>query len=208
MKVGKNLYQKSMKSYEPGQVIFSEGEPGDEMFIIIEGEVEIRKRTSMSTAKTLTIFKPGDIFGEMAIIENKPRSASAVATKASRMLAFNEAMFMAMIERNPDFAKKMILVLSERLRKSDSIIQNLTSTNRQNQILAGLRQYAGEKGLPTFKGHRVKVTEFLEWAKSHLGIEAKETAATIQDFQRRGVVGRSALGKEEILVDLTKQRVI
>jgi len=208
MKVGRSLYQKSMKSYEPGQVIFSEGEPGDEMFIIIEGAVEIRKRTSMSTSKTLTTFKPGDIFGEMAIIENKPRSATAVATKAGRMLALNEAMFLAMIERNPDFARKMILVLSERLRKADAIIQNLTSTNRQNQILAGLRQYAGEKGLATFKGHRVKVTEFLEWAKSHLGIEAKETEATIQEFQRRGVVGRSARGKEEILVDLTKQRVI
>jgi thiamine monophosphate synthase len=101
----------------------------------------------------------------------------------------------------------MILVLSERLRKSDSIIQNLTSTNRQNQILAGLRQYAGEKGIPSFKGHRVKVAEFLEWAKSHLGIETKETAATIQEFQRRSVVGRSALGKEEILVDLTKRAI-
>jgi CRP/FNR family cyclic AMP-dependent transcriptional regulator len=207
MKIEKNLYQKSVKSYEPGQVIFREGEPGGEMFIIIQGEVEIRKRTSMDTARTLITFKPGDIFGEMAIIENKPRSAMAVATKASRMLALNEAMFMAMIERNPDFAKKMIQVLSERLRKSNAIIQNLTITNRQNQILAGLRQYAGEKGIPTFKGHRVRVSEFLEWVKSHLGIEEKEASATIQEFQRRGVVGRSALGREEILVDLSKQAI-
>jgi CRP-like cAMP-binding protein len=207
MKVEKNLYQKSVKSYEPGQVIFKEGEAGNEMFIIIEGEVEIRKRTSMETAKTLTTFKPGDIFGEMALIDNKPRSATAVAIKASRMLALNEPMFMAMIQRNPDFAKKMIQLLAERVRKSNAIIQNLTSTNRQNQILAGLRQYAGEKGISTFKGHRVKVAEFLEWAKSHLGIEEKETAATIQEFQRRGVVGRSVLGREEILVDLSKQAV-
>lgn len=207
MKVEKNLYQKSVKSYEPGQVIFKEGEPGAEMFIIVDGEVEIRKRTSMDTTKTLTAFKRGDIFGEMALIDNKPRSATAVATKASRMLALNEAMFMAMIQRNPDFAKKMIQLLAERVRKSNAIIQNLTSTNRQSQILAGLRQYAGEKGIPTFKGHRVKVAEFLEWAKSHLGIEEKETSSTIQEFQRRGVVGRSVLGREEILIDLSKQAV-
>lgn len=207
MRIEKSIYQKSVKSYEPGQVIFKEGDPGDEMFIIIEGEVEIRKRTSSSTARTLSTFKGGDVFGEMAIIERKPRSAAAVAVKPSRMLVMNEALFLAMIERNPDFARKMILVLSERLRKSNLIIQNLTTTNRENQILAGLRQYAAEKGTATFKGHRVKVAEFLEWAKSHLGLEEKEIAAAILEFQRRGVVGRSALGREEVLVDLQKTSV-
>ena len=207
MRIERNIYQKYVKSYEPGQAIFSEGEQGSEMFIIIEGEVEIRKRTSSSTAKTLITLKPGDVFGEMAIIERKPRSATAIATKASRMLVMNEPLFIATLGRSPDFARKMILVLSERLRKANAIIQSLTSTNRQNQILAGLRQYAQEKGISTFKGHRVKITEFLEWAKSHLGMEEKEIAATVQDFQRRAVVGRSALGKEEIIVDLSKQAI-
>jgi CRP/FNR family cyclic AMP-dependent transcriptional regulator len=207
MKIEKNLYQRYVKAFEPGQVIFKEGEPGSEMFIIIQGEVEIRKRTSMETAKTLSTFKPGDVFGEMAIIEKKPRSATAIATKACRMLVMNEPLFMAMIERNPDFAKKMILVLSERVRKSNLIIQNLTSTNRENQILAGLRQYASEKGTATFKGHRVKVADFLEWAKTHLGLDEKEITPVVQEFQRRGVVGRSALGRGEVIVDLQKVAV-
>ena len=207
MKIEKDLFKKFVKAYEPGQVIFKEGDPGEQMFIIIQGEVEIRKRTTSSTAKTLSTFKAGDVFGEMAIIERKPRSATAVSTKASRMLMMNEPLFLAMIERNPDFARKMILVLSERLRKSNVIIQGLTTTNRENQILAGLRQYATDKGTATFKGHRVKVAEFLEWAKAHLGLEAKEIASAIAEFQRRGVVGRSALGREEILVDLQKVAV-
>jgi CRP/FNR family cyclic AMP-dependent transcriptional regulator len=207
MKIEKDVFRKSVKAYEPGQVIFKEGEAGDQMFIIIQGEVEIRKRTSMDTARTLSTFKPGDVFGEMALIENKPRSATAVATKASRMLVMNEPLFLAMIERNPDFAKKMIQVLSERLRKANLLIQNLTVTNRENQILAGLRQFAAEKGTATFKGHRVKVAEFLEWAAAHLGLEAKEITAAVQEFQRRGVVGRSALGREEVIVDLQKVAV-
>ena len=207
MKIEKNLFQRYVKAFEPGQVIFKEGEQGSEMFIIIQGEVEIRKRTSMETARTLSTFKPGDVFGEMAIIEKKPRSATAIATKASRMLVMNEPLFLAMIERNPDFARKMILVLSERIRKSNLLIQTLTSTNRENQILAGLRQYATEKGTATFKGHRVKVADFLEWAKSHLGLDEKEITAVVQEFQRRGVVGRSALGREEVIVDLQKVAV-
>jgi len=207
MKIEKNLFQRYVKAFEPGQVIFKEGEQGSEMFIIIQGEVEIRKRTSMETARTLSTFKPGDVFGEMAIIEKKPRSATAIATKASRMLVMNEPLFLAMIERNPDFARKMILVLSERIRKSNLMIQTLTSTNRENQILAGLRQYAAEKGTATFKGHRVKVADFLEWAMSHLGLDEKEITAVVQEFQRRGVVGRSALGRGEVIVDLQKVAV-
>jgi CRP-like cAMP-binding protein len=207
MKIEKDLFRRFVKAYEPGQVIFKEGDAGDHMFIIIQGAVEIRKRTSMDTARTLSTFKPGDVFGEMALIENKPRSATAVATKASRMLVMNEPLFLAMIERNPDFARKMILVLSERLRKANLLIQNLTITNRENQILAGLRQFAAEKGTATFKGHRVKVAEFLEWAVTHLGLEAKEITPVIQEFQRRGVVGRSALGREEVIVDLQKVAV-
>jgi CRP-like cAMP-binding protein len=112
-----------------------------------------------------------------------------------------------MIERNPDFARKMILVLSERLRKANLLIQNLTVTNRENQILTGLRQFAAEQGKATFKGHRVKVAEFLEWAAAHLGLEAKEITAVVQEFQRRGVVGRSALGREEVIVHLQKVAV-
>ncbi len=207
MKIEKDVFRKSVKAFEPGQVIFREGETGEQMFIIIQGEVEIRKKTSMDTARTLSTFKPGDVFGEMALIENKPRSATAVAIKASRMLIMNEPLFLAMIERNPDFARKMIQVLSERLRKANLLIQNLTVNNRENQILSGLRQFAAEKGSATFKGRRVKVAEFLEWAAAHLGLEAKEITAAVQEFQRRGVVGRSALGRGEVIVDLQKVAV-
>jgi CRP/FNR family cyclic AMP-dependent transcriptional regulator len=207
VKITKNIYQKYSKSFEPGQVIFKEGEPGSELFIIIEGEVEIRKRTSASTSKTLITFHKGDIFGEMALVEGKPRSATAIAAKPCRMLVMNEVLLDSMLENNPDFAKKMIRILAERIRKANALIQSLTYTNRANQVLNGLKQYAREKGISTFKGHRVNVEEFLEWSREHLGIQERETTSTIQEFLRRRVVEQSALGKGEILVNLSRQLV-
>ena len=205
MKITKNIYQKYAKTFEPGQVIFKEGETGEEMFIIIQGEVEIRKRTSAKAFKTLIKFHEGDIFGEMALIENKPRSATAIALKPCRMLVMNEALLDKMLESNPDFAKKMIRILSERIRKANAIIENIASTNRQNQIYNGLKEYAQEKGISTFKGHRVKLSEFLEWARNRLGISEKEITQTIQDLLKRRIVAPSALGKEEIIVNLNRQ---
>jgi CRP/FNR family cyclic AMP-dependent transcriptional regulator len=207
MKITKNIYQKYSRNFEPGEVIFKEGEQGKELFIIIEGEVEIRKRTSSNTAKTLITFHKGDIFGEMALVEGKPRSATAIAVKPCRMLVINEALLDSMLETNPDFSKKMIRILSERIRKANALIQELTYTNRQNQVMSGLKQYTQERGISTFKGHRVNVNEFLEWSRSHLGIQDREIMSTIQDFLKNKVVEQSALGKGEILVNLSRMVV-
>jgi CRP/FNR family cyclic AMP-dependent transcriptional regulator len=205
MKITKNIYQKYVKTFEPGEVLFQEGDPGDVMFIIIQGEVEIRKRTSAKTARTLITFHEGDILGEMALIEKKPRSATAIALTPCRTLAMNEALLDNMIENNPDFAKKMIRILSERIRKANLIIQNISSTNRKNQIFNGLKTFAQEKGISTFKGHRVSLSEFNDWARNRLGIGEKELKQTIADLLKRRIVTTSAVGQEEIIVNLNRQ---
>ncbi len=205
MKITKNVYQKYVKTFESGEVLFKEGEPGDVMFIIIQGEVEIRKRTSAKTARTLITFQEGDIFGEMSLIEKKPRSATAIALTPCRTLVVNEALLDNMIENNPDFAKKMIRILSERIRKANLIIQNISSTNRKNQIFNGLKTFAQEKGISTFKGPRVKLSEFTDWARNRLGIGEKELKQTIADLLKHRIVTASAVGEEEIIVNLNRQ---
>ena len=81
----------------------------------------------------------------------------------------------------------------------------MAGTNRQNQIFSGLKQYAQEKGTSTFKGHRVRLSEFLEWARNRLGITEKEISQTIADLLKRKIVTSSALGKGEIIVNLSRQ---
>ena len=146
MKIEKAIYERYVRGYAPGETIFEEGKSGDLMYVIVEGEVEIRKRTSRTATKTLAVFHAGDIFGEMALIEKKPRSATAITTRQSKLLAMNDNLLEAMIESNPDFARKMIRMLAERLRKSNAIIQTITTNNRQEQVLSGLHRFAREQG--------------------------------------------------------------
>lgn len=200
MKIEKHIYDKYVGGYEPGETIFDEGKSGDMMYVIVEGEVEIRKRTSRTATKTLAVFHSGDIFGEMALIEKKPRSATAIATRQSKLLALNDKLLDAMIENNPDFAKKLIRMLAERLRKSNAIIQTMSVNNRQEQVLTGLHRFAREQGQSTFKGPRVKVEEFVSYAQSHLGIKGNEVRATLESLSRRGLLQPSALGSGEIVI--------
>ncbi len=205
MRIEPEVYGRHVKTYIQSSTIFEEGDPGSEMYVIIDGAVEIRKKTSATTSKTLTILQKGDIFGEMAIIEKKPRSATAVANQRSKLLIMNEDLLDSMIERNPDFAKKMIRILSERVRKANTLIQNITVTNRQNQILNGLYEFAQDHGICTFKGTRVNIDQFILWAQSRLGIRGKDLQATIRTLLKRGQVRHSVTGKDEILIEIKTQ---
>jgi CRP/FNR family transcriptional regulator, cyclic AMP receptor protein len=201
MKIEKSTFEKSVRFYDQGSVVFRENDDGSEMFIIIQGVVEIRKSTGPASSKILTTLQKGDMFGEMAIIEKQPRSATAVAVQPTRVLVLNEKLYDSMVGTNPDFARKMNRILSERVRRADAIIQNIMTTNRQNQLWAGLQQYARDHGVATFKGSRVIVAEFTAWAVQHLGMIDKDVQSILAQLLKRDVIAYSARGKEEIIVE-------
>lgn len=200
MRIDRVVYEKYVTSFSPGKVIFEEGDPGNEMFVIIQGEVEIRKRTSQKASKTLIVFHKGDIFGEMALIEKKPRSALAIAIQPTKVLVMNEALLDSMIASNPDFAKKIIKMLAERIRKANSIIQAMSLTNRQNQVLNGIIEYTKVHGIATFNGQRVNIDQFVDWAQARLGIRGSDIISTVKSLLKEGRVKQSVRGKNEIIV--------
>ncbi len=200
MKIDKKTFENYVRFFQTGSVIFRENEQGGEMYVIIQGAVEIRKTTGSVSSKTLIKLGKGDIFGEMALIEKKPRSASAVAVQPTKVLGINEKLYESMLGSNPDFARKMNKVLSERIRKSNFLIQHLMTTNKLNQLWSGLAEFAKERGVSTFKGSRVNVTDFTHWALEHLGMTEKDIDILLSVLLKREIISYSAKGKEEILV--------
>lgn len=83
------------RHYADGQTVFAEEEPGDSMYFIMEGHVRIEKRaqTAATAQKVLTVLEAGDYFGEMALLDQKPRSASAVASGGARILRLSRSAF-------------------------------------------------------------------------------------------------------------------
>ncbi len=100
--------------YKNNSVIFCEHEPGRELYIIQGGKVKISKIVDNNEVM-LAVLESGDIFGEMAILDNKPRSASAVAFGDVTVLAINKANFESMVKAQPQLATKLITLLSERI---------------------------------------------------------------------------------------------
>ena len=104
-------------SFSAGQTIFSAEDKGPamHMYVIIEGEVEI-----LIGSKQLEVLGPGEIFGEMALIDDGPRSAAAVARTDTRVAAVNRRRFEFMVQETPFFALAVMQILADRLRRSDA----------------------------------------------------------------------------------------
>ena len=102
----------------PSQVIFREGDRGDTMYIIADGEVSISVE-----GRALEVLKAGDIFGEMALIEDRPRSATATARIACSLTPVTREHFLILVQRTPAFALQVMRVLTARLRRTTRQIQ-------------------------------------------------------------------------------------
>ncbi|MCP4130590.1 MAG: cyclic nucleotide-binding domain-containing protein [bacterium] len=111
------------RSYADNTMIFSEYEPGDELYIIQTGKVKITKIVNEEVL--LAVLKPGDIFGEMALLDNKPRSASAITFGDVSVLAINKSNFENMVQAQPQLATRLIQLLSERIWTAYRQLENL-----------------------------------------------------------------------------------
>jgi len=102
-----------VRAFAAGDEIFAEGQPGDCMFAVLQGEVEIRKHD-----KVLETIARGGVFGEMALIDQEPRSASAVAKTGCRVAAVGQRRFTLLVQQTPFFALQIMHILADRLRKN------------------------------------------------------------------------------------------
>jgi CRP/FNR family transcriptional regulator, cyclic AMP receptor protein len=113
----RNLFARcdNAQDFQANSTIFAEGAPGDVMYVVLDGEVELRVR-----GEVLEVAGPGDIVGEMALIDAKPRSATAKAISDCRLALVDERRFLYMVHETPFFALHVMRVLADRLRRMDA----------------------------------------------------------------------------------------
>src|SRR4051812_39253115 len=145
------LFQRFGKEFPKGTVLFREGEPGKEMFVLQAGKVAISKRVR-DVEKGLAILGPGEFFGEMAIIANKPRNASATVSEDAKLLVIDPKTFEGMIRGNSEIAVRMIKKLSDRLSEADAQIENLLLSDPSSRVIHQILQACQQRGRPMEEG--------------------------------------------------------
>jgi CRP/FNR family transcriptional regulator, cyclic AMP receptor protein len=106
-----------VRSFKAGDVIFRQGDPAEELYIVQSGKVEIRLGNRL-----LDTLSEMSIFGEMALIDHNPRSATALAATDATVVPVGERQFLFLVSRTPHFALNVMRVLAQRLRTANTVV--------------------------------------------------------------------------------------
>ncbi len=185
-----STFTRFARTYQAGEIIFSEYEPGDSFYLIQSGKVRIAKIVG-DIEKTIDVLQAPEIFGEMAILEGTPRSATAIAVDTVRVLEFNRANFEVLMMGNPQIALRLLKLFTKRIYDQKRRFMILTLEDPQARVAdvflmldetqavatAGAEQ-DGEK-----REFRVTIEDVAHWA----GMGASEVQTILGHFanQRR-----------------------
>jgi len=148
-------FQRYGRECPRGTVLFREGEQGQGMYVVQQGRVTISKRAG-EVEKILTQLGPGEFLGEMAFLNDRPRSATATCAEDCRLLVIDPRTFEAMIRTNAEIAVRLIKKLAGRLAEADEQIQNLLISDAATRVVHFLST-AAARGEATAAGRRVAV---------------------------------------------------
>jgi CRP-like cAMP-binding protein len=195
------LFQRLGKVFPPGTVLFHEGETGKEMYVIHSGKIKISKKVR-EEEQTLATLGAGEFFGEMAIMNNKPRSATATILEESKILVIDPKTFEAMIKNNTEIAVRMIKKLAARLQDADDQIESLMIKDANSRVVHTLTRLAEAGGQNVDGG--VKVSVDIEGLAIKSGLDVAQVQEVVSKIEKAQIIKVTADGI--IISDVNKLR--
>jgi CRP-like cAMP-binding protein len=177
----------------PQQTLFTAGDPGDGFYVLDEGLLKVNVVSVEGAERILAILGPGDLLGELSVIDGAPRSASVTAIRASKLRFVSRTVFEAVAERQPELYRYVTMLLSRRLRAIDDV---LTATSflplkgRTARALLSLAEAFGKE----VGGGRILIRQKVSQSDiaAMAGIARENMSRILQDFMRRALVSRLA----------------
>jgi len=128
------------------QEIFHKGDAGSQLFVVVEGRLKALTTSSEGDDVVFGIMGPGEVFGEVALLSDSPRSATIRAIERCQLLALDRRDFLAFLKKNPEAAVRMLGVLVERLRRASEFVEDVQFLNLPVRLAKKLVHFADEYG--------------------------------------------------------------
>lgn len=164
--------------------VVEEGLPGDYMYVLQEGRVKVTKLADEGREKILGFIDEGGFFGEMALLDRAPRSASVKTLKPVRLLALSRADFMSLLRKSPDLALAVIHELTRRLREMDEQASSL-SFQRVKERAKGVFMRLAHDPAAT-EGHRVTPPLTHQQIADMIGTSRETVTRVVKDLKQEG----------------------
>ncbi len=186
------------RSFSTGEFVFWDGDDPDCFYIIAEGKIKVLKHASSGKEFIIAFFGPGEMFGEVAVFENRPYPASAQAVAETRVLGIEREGFLAFLNHRPEVALRIIYVLGGRLRDAQSRLRDIAGERVEQRVASILLMLSSKLG-PSLPFTRQEIAD--------MAGTTTETAIRVMSRLKDGGIVRSVRGKT-VIVDETKLRLL
>jgi CRP/FNR family transcriptional regulator, cyclic AMP receptor protein len=176
------------KRYPKDTVVFFENEEGDFFFTILEGRIKVTILGDDGREVILSLLGPGDFFGEMALLDNEPRSATAIAVEESELLSLHRNDFQSVLNDNRSITSALIRVLSARLRRANHQISTLALLDVYGRVARVIVDMAREEGKRLRDGRIAFRRATHQEIANRIGTTRETVTRMLKDLERQGLI--------------------
>ena len=169
-----------------GEIIFQEGEPGDRLYVILEGKVKLGRSSNDGRESLLAILGPGEMFGELSLFDPGPRTSTAAALTDAVILALSNEQLRPWLAGRPEVAAALLQALARRLRRTNEAMADLVFSDVPGRVAKALMDLGEKFGEITAEGLMVTHDMTQEELAQLVGASRETVNKALADFAQRG----------------------
>jgi CRP/FNR family transcriptional regulator, cyclic AMP receptor protein len=178
------------RSYRRGEVIFHQGDPGDALHFIIDGRVKVVLDAETGEEAVIAILGPGECFGELALIDGEPRSATVETLEPVQTLSLSRPDFMTFIRDNPQAAERLLVTLAGMVRRTDESMADLVFLDLEGRLVKKLLELADAHGRDVDGAIEIELPMTQEDLAAMIGATRASVNKLLGWYEDRGAIQR------------------
>ena len=191
------IHYARVEHYPAGHEIYAKGSPGHSMMAVLRGTLKMTCVSIDGKEIVLNIIEPGEIFGEIAMLDGGERSADAVAMTDCELLVLNRRDFMPILERRADICLILLRILCERLRQTSEQVEDVLFRHLESRVAKALLHLAESVALQGPRGASVELHVSQRELGNMAGGSRESVNKILQNWHRQGLI---ELGKASVLI--------
>jgi CRP-like cAMP-binding protein len=190
-------------SVDKGGVLFHEGEPGDRLFVIVDGKIKLGATSGDGRETLLSVLGPGEMFGELSLFDPGPRTSTATALTPTELMGLGHDDLMPWLRGRPEVARSLLRALAQRLRRTNEAMADLVFSDVPGRVAKALLDLSHRFGTPQVDGSVLVTHDLTQEELAQLVGASRETVnKALADFQNRGWLRLEQ--RSVVLVDLER----
>jgi CRP-like cAMP-binding protein len=176
------------RKFDPGEAVFLKGDPGNAMMAVLSGRVRICAYSAGGREVVLNVISPGEVFGEIAMIDGGERTADAFAMENTDLLVLNRRDFMPFLERNPHVCVKLLEILCRRLRWTSEQLEDVNFLDLRSRLAKRILHLVDSQGEPVSNSRNVGVRISQHMLASMIGTSREAVNKQLRFWEEEGLI--------------------